>query len=73
MTVSETLKEARKQHGYSMRQVGEFIGRSHQVVYFAEKSVKGIAIDGKLLHDLCNVYAIEFEPIMEQLKREKNA
>ena len=71
MTVPEILKEARKQHGYSMRQVGEFIGRSHQVVYFAEKNVKGIAIDGILLRDLCNVYALEFETIMEQLKMEK--
>ena len=71
MTVSETLKEARKQHGYTMRQVGEFIGRSHQVVYFAEKSIKGIAIDGHLLKVLCEVYELEFEPIMEQLKREK--
>lgn len=71
MTVSETLKEARKQHGWSMRAVGEMIGKSHQVVYFAEKSAKGISDDGELLELLCACYGIQFKPLFEKLKEEK--
>lgn len=71
MTVPEILKEARKQHGYSMRQVGEFIGKSHQVVHFSEKSVYWLSDDGEVLKSLCMVYGIDFEPLLKQLKCEK--
>lgn len=71
MTVPEILKEARTRCGYTMREVGSMIDRSHQVVYFAEKGVSGIAIDGVLLRQLCDAYSIDFEPVYEQLKCEK--
>lgn len=71
MTVCEILKEARTRGGWSMRQVGEMIGKSHQVVHFSEKSVYWLSDDGMLLKDLCGLYGIEFEPLFIQLKCEK--
>jgi len=71
MTVPETLKAARAQTGYSMREVAAMIGKSHQVVHFSEKSVYWLSDDGMLLKDLCSLYGIEFEPLFIQLKCEK--
>ena len=71
MTVPEILKEARKQSGYSMREVAGMIGKSHQIVSYSEKNVGWLSEDGAVLRDLCNVYAIDFEPLFEQLKAEK--
>ena len=54
-----------------MRQVGEMIGKSHQVVHFSEKSVYWLADDGEVLKRLCAVYGLDFEPLFEQFKTEK--
>lgn len=71
MTVPETLKAARAQTGYSMREVAAMIGKSHQVVHFSEKSVYWLADDGDVLKSLCSVYGLDFEPLFEQFKTEK--
>lgn len=71
MTVPETLKAARAQTGYSMREVAAMIGKSHQVVHFSEKSVYWLSDDGEVLKSLCMVYGIDFDPLLKQLKCEK--
>ena len=71
MTVPEILKEARKQTGYSMREVAGMIGKSHQIVSYSEKNVHWLSDDGEVLKSLCMVYGIGFDPLLKQLKLEK--
>lgn len=71
MTVCETLKAARAQTGYSMREVAGMIGKSHQIVSYSEKNVHWLSDDGEVLKSLCGVYGIEFEPVYNQLLIEK--
>lgn len=71
MTVCEILKEARTRGGWSMRQVGEMIGKSHQIVSYSEKNLYWLADDGEVLKRLCTVYGIDFEPLFERFKTEK--
>ena len=54
-----------------MREVAAMIGKSHQIVSYSEKNVGWLSEDGVVLRDLCNVYAIDFEPLLKQLKCEK--
>jgi len=71
MTVPETLKAARAQTGYSMREVAAMIGKSHQIVSYSEKNLYWLADDGEVLKRLCAVYGLDFEPLFEQFKTEK--
>ena len=71
MTVCETLKAARAQTGYSMREVAGMIGKSHQIVSCSEKNLYWLADDGEVLKSLCAVYGLDFESLFEQFKTEK--
>jgi transcriptional regulator with XRE-family HTH domain len=73
MTVCETLKAARAQTGYSMREVAGMIGKSHQIVSYSEKNLYWLADDGEVLKRLCNVYGLHFGNMFEQFKIEKAA